>query len=90
MSAALTYIRPEDIDIEIEWDAINAARWTLVEHIRPPETEDVFIYESPGFDGELTIIFADDHAARKQNWQRIARAIFTDADGERVWYWPNG
>ena len=76
----------DDYEPEIEWEAINAAaNWRLVDRI-----DDVFLYESLGFDGELALIFADRRAAREQDWDRIYQAVFSECGREWVWHWPNG
>ena len=86
MSAALTYIRPENTDEEIEWEAINAAEWKLVDN-----HDEIYMYESLGFDGSLALVFADDEASKNEDWSQIYLAQFLDLDGEEwVWYWPNG
>ena len=86
MSAVLFDIAPDDdYEPEIEWEAINAASWKLVDQI-----EDTFLYESLGFDGELSLVFADSEAATDEDWGRIYLAVFTEAGREWVWYWPNG
>ena len=75
----------DDFTPEVEWEAINAASWRLIDQI-----EGCLLYESTDFDGELAIIFANDEAAGDEDWDRIYEATYTDANGEWVWNWPNG
>ena len=86
MSAALTYIRPENTNATIEWEAITAAEWDMVD-----QHDEIFLYASDDFEGSLALVFADDEASKNEDWGLIYLAQFLNLDGEEwVWYWPNG